>query len=179
MQATGCILHGLEAKFGVAGRPGPVCKRSICCYSKSKSKCHTHAGVSCQHLRRSSLRTSAPAVAPAPCHIRRGSKRAKMAPQAGIKAIESFDATFELNEEQDAALRRLLATEPFCQQVVRETQQPEGTQLEFTGMCWDVLTAPAGGAQLFCTCWSVQKLATCICCFSCFTIKTTGFSLCA
>ena len=68
-----------------------------------------------------------------------------MAPQAGIKAIESFDATFELNEEQDAALRKLLATEPFCQQVVRETQQPEGTQLEFTGTCWDVNNGPAGG----------------------------------
>ena len=66
-----------------------------------------------------------------------------MAPQAGIKAIESFDATFELSEEQDAALRKLLATEPFCQQVVRETQQPEGTQLEFTGTCWDVNSAPA------------------------------------
>lgn len=68
-----------------------------------------------------------------------------MAPQAGIKAIESFDATFELNEEQDGALRKLLATEPFCQQVVRETQQPEGTQLEFTGACWAVDSAPAGG----------------------------------
>ena len=91
-----------------------------------------------------------------------------MAPQAGIKAIESFDATFELNEEQDAALRKLLATEPFCQQVVRETQQPEGTQLEFTGMCWDVNSASAGvctsmGPQS-CPRWS--KLATHVCCSS-------------
>ena len=109
-----------------------------------KITCRTHAGVSCQHLRCSSWRTSAPMVPPAPCHVRRRSKRARMAPQAGIKAIESFDATFELNEEQDAALRKLLATEPFCQQVVRETQQPEGTQLEFTGTCWGVHNAPAG-----------------------------------
>ena len=86
-----------------------------------------------------------------------------MAPQAGIKAIESFDATFELSEEQDAALRKLLATEPFCQQVVRETQQPEGTQLEFTGTCWDVNSAPAL-VSLF----GIGRLS-----------QIAGFSLCA
>ena len=98
-----------------------------------------------------------------------------MAPQAGIKAIESFDATFELNEEQDAVLRKLLATEPFCQQVVRETQQPEGTQLEFTGTSWDVPNAPAGGALDF----AHVSLATCVCCFLRCTMSTTGFILSA
>ena len=61
----------------------------------------------------------------------------------GLKAVESYDASFQLQAEADTALRQLLSSETFCKQVVGQCQLPEGTAVKFSGhlfqpMPWSV-----------------------------------------
>lgn len=63
----------------------------------------------------------------------------------GIRAIENFDATFEISDDCRSTLTDLLSSEAFCQQVARETQQVDGTELRFADMLfqpvpWSVQT---------------------------------------
>jgi hypothetical protein len=53
---------------------------------------------------------------------------------AAIKGVDAFDGSFQLEQEQREKLDELLYSEMFCQEVVRGTKQPEGTELEFTGV---------------------------------------------
>ncbi|BDA44531.1 hypothetical protein COCOBI_06-0070 [Coccomyxa sp. Obi] len=53
---------------------------------------------------------------------------------AGIKAVDTYDGKFDLTKESEGTLTALLSSEVFCKQVVKETQQPDGTQVEYTGI---------------------------------------------
>ena len=54
--------------------------------------------------------------------------------RAGLKIRDTYDSKFELSTESDKSLRDLLSSSTFQQQVSRETGEPEGTQVSFTGM---------------------------------------------
>mmetsp|Transcript_12980 Transcript_12980/g.39278 ORF Transcript_12980/g.39278 Transcript_12980/m.39278 type:complete len:178 (-) Transcript_12980:313-846(-) len=53
---------------------------------------------------------------------------------SGLKAKEDYDSSFELAEDNRAALEGLLASDTFCAQVAKQTNQEEGRQLKYTGM---------------------------------------------
>ncbi|CAL8463244.1 g2778 [Coccomyxa elongata] len=53
---------------------------------------------------------------------------------ARIKAVDTYDGKFDLTKEAEGTLTALLSSEVFCKQVVKETQQPDGTQVEYTGI---------------------------------------------
>ena len=54
--------------------------------------------------------------------------------RAGLKIRDTYDSKFELNSASEKSLRDLLSSATFQQQVSRETGQPAGTQVSFTGM---------------------------------------------
>ena len=54
--------------------------------------------------------------------------------RAGLKIRDNYDSKLELSTESDKSLRDLLSSPTFQQQVSRETGQPAGTQVSFTGM---------------------------------------------
>ena len=69
-------------------------------------------------------------------HSRRGSCRQRarrVETQMGLKAIETFNSSFELQPEAETALHQLLSSQAFCKQVVKECQLPEGTEVKFSG----------------------------------------------
>jgi len=51
----------------------------------------------------------------------------------GLKAVETFNASFELQPEAETAIHQLLASQAFCQQVVKECQLEEGSEVKFSG----------------------------------------------
>lgn len=51
----------------------------------------------------------------------------------GIRAVESFDATFQLTAESDQLLRSMLMSESFLKQVGRDCSLVEDVKPEFTG----------------------------------------------
>lgn len=51
----------------------------------------------------------------------------------GLKAVEIFNAEFELQAEAEQTLHQLLASETFCKQVVVQCQLEEGSEVEFSG----------------------------------------------
>ncbi|KAL4457692.1 hypothetical protein ABPG75_012557 [Micractinium tetrahymenae] len=55
-------------------------------------------------------------------------------PVAAIRGVDSFEADFELTEQQSSTLNELLHSELFHQQVVRDCKLPEGAAVEFTGV---------------------------------------------
>lgn len=64
--------------------------------------------------------------------VPRRSRRHRSVP--ALRGVESFEADFELTEQQSSTLNELLHSELFCQQVVRECGLPEGAALQFTGV---------------------------------------------
>ena len=63
----------------------------------------------------------------------------------GLKIVENFNAAFELQPEAENALHKLLSSEAFCQQVVKECQLSEGSKVKFSGQLfqpvpWSVTT---------------------------------------
>ncbi|KAL4442965.1 hypothetical protein ABPG77_008456 [Micractinium sp. CCAP 211/92] len=68
-------------------------------------------------------------------------RRRSGVPVAALRGVESFEADFELTEQQSSTLNELLYSDMFCQQasaclllVVRECGLPEGAALQFTGV---------------------------------------------
>ena len=53
--------------------------------------------------------------------------------QMGLKAVETFNASFELQPEAETAIHQLLASQAFCKQVVKECQLEEGSEVKFSG----------------------------------------------
>ncbi|KAL3158850.1 hypothetical protein ABBQ32_011571 [Trebouxia sp. C0010 RCD-2024] len=51
----------------------------------------------------------------------------------GLKIVENYNSAFELQPEAEDALHKLLSSEAFCQQVVKECHLEEGTQVQFSG----------------------------------------------
>ena len=68
-------------------------------------------------------------------HIRRRASRSRQGhvTQMGLKAVETFNASFELQPEAETALHQLLASQAFCKQVVKECQLEEGSEVKFSG----------------------------------------------
>lgn len=64
----------------------------------------------------------------APCTQRRF-----LGVRAGIRAVENFDASFELQPEAQDVLVQLLSSDVFCTQVATQPGVPEGSRAEFTG----------------------------------------------
>lgn len=65
--------------------------------------------------------------------------------QMGLKMVENFNAAFELQPEAEDALHKLLSSEAFCRQVVKECQLAEGSRVKFSGQLfqpvpWSVTT---------------------------------------
>jgi len=63
----------------------------------------------------------------------------------GLKIVENFNAAFELQPEAENALHKLLSSEAFCQQVVKECQLAEDSKVKFSGQLfqpvpWSVTT---------------------------------------
>ena len=70
---------------------------------------------------------------------------ARLRTQAGLKIVENFNAAFELQADAEAALHKLLSSESFCQQVVKECHLSEASQVKFSGQLfqpvpWSVTT---------------------------------------
>lgn len=70
---------------------------------------------------------------------------ARIVTQMGLKIVENFNAAFELQPEAEDALHKLLSSEAFCQQVVKECQLAEGSEVKFSGQLfqpvpWSVTT---------------------------------------
>lgn len=51
----------------------------------------------------------------------------------GIRAVESFDATFQLTPESDQLLRSMLSSESFIKSVARDCALGEDAMVEFSG----------------------------------------------
>ncbi|GMH32814.1 hypothetical protein BSKO_00648 [Bryopsis sp. KO-2023] len=51
----------------------------------------------------------------------------------GIRAVENFDSSFELEDESEATLLTLLRSDIFANQVCDQCGLAEGTKLEFSG----------------------------------------------
>ena len=51
----------------------------------------------------------------------------------GLKAVETFNASFELQPEAKSALHQLLSTQAFCKQVVKECRLEEDSEVKFSG----------------------------------------------
>lgn len=63
----------------------------------------------------------------------------------GLKIVENFNSAFELQPEAEEALHKLLSSEAFCQQVVKECHLEKGSQVKFSGQLfqpvpWSVTT---------------------------------------
>lgn len=75
-----------------------------------------------------------------PNRIQRGRRRLSrdqprlVKTQMGLKAVENFNASFELQPEAESALHQLLSSEAFCKQVVKECRLSEGSQVKFSGL---------------------------------------------
>lgn len=68
-------------------------------------------------------------------HSRRRASRSRRGhvTQLGLKAVETFNASFELQPEAETALHQLLASQAFCKQVVKECRLEEGSEVKFSG----------------------------------------------
>ncbi|KAJ7524109.1 hypothetical protein O6H91_18G078100 [Diphasiastrum complanatum] len=51
----------------------------------------------------------------------------------GLKVVDSYDSSFELQPECDQILRRLLSSQVFCKQVSEQPGVDSGSCFEFTG----------------------------------------------
>jgi len=60
-------------------------------------------------------------------------KKDAMVVRMGIRAVESFDATFQLTPESDQLLRSMLVSESFNKQVTRDCALGEDVKPEFSG----------------------------------------------
>ncbi|KAK9866855.1 hypothetical protein WJX84_002311 [Apatococcus fuscideae] len=63
----------------------------------------------------------------------------------GLKAKETFDANFALDDAAEERLRNLLVSETFSKQVVQQCQLPAGQTCKFSGILfqpvpWSVTT---------------------------------------
>ena len=72
-------------------------------------------------------------------------RSARIVTQMGLKIVENFNAAFELQPQAEDALDKLLSSEAFCQQVVKECQLAEGSKVKFSGQLfqpvpWSVTT---------------------------------------
>jgi hypothetical protein len=64
-------------------------------------------------------------------YIARGTAKIVM----GIRAVESYDASFQLQAESDQLLRSLLSSDSFCKQVAKESGLVDaGATTEFSGL---------------------------------------------
>jgi hypothetical protein len=64
-------------------------------------------------------------------YIARGTAKIVM----GIRAVESYDASFQLQAESDQLLRSLLSSDSFCNQVAKESGLVDaGATTEFSGL---------------------------------------------
>ena len=51
----------------------------------------------------------------------------------GLKAVETFNASFELQPEAKSTLHQLLSTQAFCKQVVKECRLEQDSEVKFSG----------------------------------------------
>eukprot|EP00897_Mesotaenium_endlicherianum_P001230 jgi/Mesen1/1134/ME000123S00304 len=60
--------------------------------------------------------------------------RRKVGPiTAGIRAVESFDSSFELQPDAKETLVKLLSSDTFCNQVGQQPGVPPSSTMQFTG----------------------------------------------
>ena len=70
---------------------------------------------------------------------------ARIVTRMGLKIVENFNSAFELQPDAEDALHKLLSSEAFCQQVVKECQLAESSKVIFSGQLfqpvpWSVTT---------------------------------------
>eukprot|EP00898_Chlorokybus_atmophyticus_P004649 jgi/Chlat1/5185/Chrsp33S05167 len=61
------------------------------------------------------------------------SRASRTVTRMGIRAVENFDSTFELQEENKQILVGLLSSSTFCDQVALQPGAPQDAKLEFSG----------------------------------------------
>ncbi|CAM6103562.1 unnamed protein product [Calypogeia fissa] len=62
-----------------------------------------------------------------------GRRRASFSVRAGIRAVETYDASFQLQPEADKTLRESLSSPTFCVQVGEQSMKGPDVMYEFTG----------------------------------------------
>ncbi|KAG0583053.1 hypothetical protein KC19_3G105400 [Ceratodon purpureus] len=116
---------------------------TVCCGSLAPTKVVTQQPQSCAH---SCSRGVQRALLP-PCKLsglaarriggrneqQRMGRGDAFVVRMGIRAVESFDATFQLTAESDQLLRSMLVSESFLKQVAKDCSLGEDVKPEFSG----------------------------------------------
>ena len=131
-------------------RPAAACRATMQAAASPllASQLHVHPQCCPAHAPRSSVHNGCIAL------YRQQSRRltrsrtdrcARIVTQMGLKIVENFNAAFELQPQAEDELHKLLSSEAFCQQVVKECQLGEGSKVKFSGQLfqpvpWSVTT---------------------------------------